>query len=158
MMPRFLTAGLVVALGTVAVHFAAAAPAARPDPRLGAVAHRQAEMKKMGGALKAVAGFAQGANEDVGQLRQAAATIQQVAAGMDRLFPAGTGQGVGTSRARPNIWAERDAFKRRILGLRAASAALAQAAATGDRDQVRPKFRATGGACKSCHDFFQVPH
>jgi cytochrome c556 len=156
MIPRLVTAALILSLGTAAAGFAAGP--ARPDPRLGAVAHRQSEMKKMGGALKAVAGYAQGASDDVGQLRQAAATIQQVAGGLDRLFPAGTGVGVGNSRARPNIWTERDAFNRRILGLRAASAALVQAAATGDRDEVRPKFRALGGACKSCHDFFQVPH
>jgi cytochrome c556 len=158
MMSRLVTAGLVLSLGIVAAQLAAASPAARPDPRLAAVAHRQSEMKKMGGALKAVAGFAQGANDDPVQLRLAAATIQSVAANMDRLWPVGTGVGTGTSRAKPLIWSERDAFKRRILGLRTASAALAEAAATGDRDQVRPKFRATGAACKSCHDFFQVPH
>jgi cytochrome c556 len=115
-------------------------------------------MKKMAGALKSVAGFAQGASDDALQLRLSAQTIQTVAAGLDRLFPAGTGVGVGTSRAKPGIWTERDAFRRRILGLRNASAALVQAADTGDRAKVRPAFRALGGTCKSCHDFFQVPH
>ena len=115
-------------------------------------------MKRMGAALKAVYGFAQGSNDDVAQVRRNAATIQQVAAGLDRLFPRGTGVGVGTSRARPLIWTEQDAFRRRIQGLRAASAALVQAAASGDADEVRPRFRATGAACKGCHDFFQVPH
>jgi cytochrome c556 len=158
MMSRLVAAALAVSLGTVAVQLAAAPPAARPNPRLAAVAHRQGEMKKMAGALKAVAGFAQGANDDALQLRLSAQTIQSVAAGMDRLFPAGTGVGTGTSRAKPGIWTERDAFRRRILGLRNASAALVHAASTGDRAQVRPAFRATGGACKACHDFYQVPH
>jgi cytochrome c556 len=158
MISRFVAAALAVSLGTIAVQLAAAPPAAKPNPRLAAVAHRQGEMKKLGGSLKAIAGFAQGANDDVGQLRRSAQTIQSVAAGMDRLFPAGTGVGVGKSRAKPVIWTERDAFRRRIVGLRTASAALAQAAATGDRDKVRPAFRATGAACKACHDFFQVPH
>jgi len=154
MTPRFVTAALILSFAGAAAAFAAASP----DPRLGAVAHRQAEMKKMGGALKAVAGYAQGTSDDVGQLRQAAAAARDVAAGLPRLFPAGTGQGVGTSRAKPNIWSERDAFNRRILGLRSASAALALAAVAGNRDEVKPKFRAVGAACKSCHDFFQVPH
>lgn len=158
MSSRIVAAALAVSLGTIAVQIAAAAPAARPNPRVAAVEHRQGEMKKLGGALKAVAGFAQGANEDVAQLRRSAQTIQTVAAGMDRLFPGGTGVGVGDSRAKPAIWTERDAFRRRILGLRSASAALVQAAATGDRDKVRPAFRATGASCKGCHDFFQVPH
>jgi cytochrome c556 len=154
---RLVVAALALSLGMIGAHLAAA-PAGRPDARLAAVAHRQGEMKRMGGALKMVAGYAQGANDDVAQLRQAAATIRQVAGGMDRLWPAGTGVGVGTSRAKPQIWSEHDAFGRRIIGLRAAAADLAAAAATGDRAQVRPKFKATGAACKSCHDFFQVPH
>ena len=158
MMSKFVAAALAVSLGSVAVQIAAAPPSARPSPRLAAVAHRQGEMKKMGGALKAVAGFAQGANDDALQLRLSAQTIQTVASGLDQLFPAGTGVGTGTSRAKPAIWTERDAFRRRIVGLRTASAALVQAASTGDRAQVRPAFRATGAACKACHDFFQVPH
>ncbi len=158
MMPKFAAAALAVLIGSIAVQIAAAPPAARPDPRLAAVAHRQGEMKKMGGALKAIAGFAQGASDDQVQLRLSAQTIQTVASGLDRLFPAGTGVGTGTSRAKPLIWTERDAFRRRIAGLRAASATLVQAASTGDRAQVRPAFRATGAACKACHDFFQVPH
>jgi cytochrome c556 len=158
MMSRFVAAALAFFLGTIAAQLAAAPPAARPNPRLAAVAHRQGEMKKMGGALKAIAGFAQGASDDPVQLRLSAQTIQTVAGGLDHLFPAGTGVGTGTSRAKPAIWTERDAFRRRILGLRSASAALVQAAATGDRAQVRPAFRATGAACKACHDFFQVPH
>src|SRR3954466_15437969 len=97
MMSRLDTAALAVSLGAIAVQLAAAPPAARPDPHLAAVAHRQGEMKKMGGALKAIAGFAQGANDDALQLRLSAQTIQTVAAGMDRIFPAGSGVGVGTS-------------------------------------------------------------
>ena len=142
MLSRFVAAALAVSLGTIAVQIAAAPPAARPNPRLAAVEHRQAEMKKLGGALKAVAGFAQGANEDVAQLRRSAGTIQTVAAGMDRLFPGGTGVGVGDSRAKPAIWTERDAFRRRILGLRTASAALVQAAvATVATPRVSPVCR-----------------
>jgi cytochrome c556 len=157
MNPKLAAAALVLLFGAAAAQIAAAAPA-RPDARLAAVAHRQGQMKRMGASLKAVAGFVQGAHEDRAQLRQSAATVQEVAAGLHRLFPAGTGTGVGTSKARPNIWTERAAFQRRIAGLRTAAAGLVQAAATGDRDRVRPAFRATGAACKACHDFFQVPH
>jgi cytochrome c556 len=157
MSPKLIVAMLAVSLGAAAGHLAAAAPA-RPDARVAAVGHRQAQMKRMRESMKTIVGFAQGAHEDSGRLRQAAATLQEVARGIDRLFPRGTGVGVGTSKAKPQIWSEPLAFQRRIAGLRAAAADMAQAAATGDKARVAAQLRPVGAACKSCHDFFQVPH
>ncbi len=155
MYARPFVALLAVALGTTAAGLAAAPP--RADARLSAVGHRQGQMKRLREATKAIYGFVQGAHDDPAQVRAAAATMQDVGARMDRLFPAGTGVGVGTSRAKPQIWTERTAFQRRIAGLRAAAAGMARAAATGDKAQIGPQFRAVGAACKACHDFFQAP-
>ena len=101
MLSRLVAAALAVSFGAIAVQIAAAPPAARPNPRVAAVEHRQAEMKKMGGALKAVAGFAQGANDDVAQLRRSAQTIQTVAAGLDRLFQGAPESGSATAGQSP---------------------------------------------------------
>jgi|SRR5688572_24090399 len=152
---KLAAAALLVSLSSAAAHLAAAAPPA--DARLTAVAHRQAQMKRMRDSMKAITGFAQGAHEDAGRVRAAAATVQQVAAGMHRLWPRGTGVGVGTSKAKPQVWTKPVAFQRRIAGLRAAAAGMAQAAATGDRARVAAQLRPVGAACKACHDFFQVP-
>lgn len=153
---RLIAALLFVSLSSAAAHIAVAAPA-KADARLSAVAHRQGQMKRLRDSMKTIVGFAQGAHEDRAQLRQAAGTLQQVAGGMHRLWPRGTGVGTGTSKAKPQVWTEPVAFQRRIVGLRTAAAAMAQAAATGDKARVQAQLRPVGAACKSCHDFFQVP-
>lgn len=150
-----LAAILAVALGTTAVGLAAAPPPGKAA--LNAVAARQAQMKRLREATKAINGYLQGAHNDAGQVRAAAATLQDVGARMPRLFPRGTAVGVGKSRAKPSIWTEQVAFQRRIAGFRAASANLARAAVTGDKAQIGPQFRAVGAACKACHDPYQAP-
>ena len=150
-----LAAILAVALGTTAVGLAAAPPPSKAA--LNAVAARQAQMKRLREATKAVNGYLQGAHNDVGQVRAAAATMQDVGARMPRLFPRGTAVGVGTSRAKPAIWSEQIAFQRRISSFRAAAANLARAAAGGDKAQIAQNFRAVGAASKACHDPYQAP-
>ena len=150
-----IAAILAVALGTTAAGLAAAPPPSRAA--LNAVAARQAQMKRLREATKAINGYLQGAHDDAGQVRAAAATLQDVGARMPRLFPRGTHVGVGTSRAKPAIWTEQVAFQRRISSLRAAAASFARAAATGDKAQIAPQFRAVGAACKACHDPYQAP-
>jgi cytochrome c556 len=152
---RPFAAFLIVALGSTAVSLAAAPPPSKA--RLDAVAARQAQMKRFREAAKAAVGYMQGAHDDVGQVRAAAATLQDVAGRLPRLFPAGTGVGVGKSRAKPQIWTEPVAFRRRIADLQGAAANFARAAATGEKARIGPAFRAVGGACKSCHDFYQAP-
>lgn len=153
---RLIAAILLVSLSSAAAHIAVAAPA-RADARLSAVAHRQAQMKRLRDSMKTIVGFAQGAHEDKAQLRQAAGTLQQVAAGMDRLWPRGTAVGTGTSKAKPQIWGEWVAFQRRMSSLSAAAGTMVQAAATGDKARVAAQLRPVGAACKGCHDFYQVP-
>lgn len=151
---RTLAALLITVLGSSAVGLAAAPP--RADARLSAVAHRQAQMKRLRDSVKAIHGYIQGAHDDRARVRAAAATLQDVAARMDRLWSAGTGVGTGTSGAKPAIWTERQAFRRRILGFRVAASRMAGAAATGDKAQIGPAFRNVGAACKSCHDPYRL--
>jgi cytochrome c556 len=150
-----IAAAIAVALGTTAVGLAAAPPPSKAA--LNAVGARQAQMKRLREATKAINGYLQGAHSNAGQVRAAAATLQDVGARMPRLFPRGTAVGVGTSRAKPAIWTEQVAFQRRIAGFRAASANLARAAAAGDKAQIAQQFRAVGGSCKTCHDPYQAP-
>ena len=147
-----------VSFGAAVAHLAAATPPARTDHRLAAIAVRQADMKRMREPTSAILDFVKGEHSDVALLRRSAATVQQVAGRMNRLWPAGTGVGVGTSKSRSEIWTEGTAFQRRIAGFQGAAANMARAAATGDKAEVRQQLIAIGAACKSCHDFFRVPH
>jgi cytochrome c556 len=62
--------------------------------------------------------------------------------------------GVGRTDAKPNLWNElpkfndlREKMQGEVLKLQAASR-------TGDIDALRAAYKATGAACKSCHDAF----
>ena len=62
--------------------------------------------------------------------------------------------GVGRTDAKPNVWTEtpmindlRDKMQADVVKLQAASR-------MGDLEALRAAYRATGAACKSCHDAF----
>jgi len=70
-----------------------------------------------------------------------------------RGFAEGTDK--GTTRAKPEIWANMDDFKSKMGDLQEAADALSDAAEAGDKDQIMAAFKATGGACKACHDEYK---
>ncbi|MEH6591536.1 MAG: cytochrome c [Halioglobus sp.] len=70
-----------------------------------------------------------------------------------RGFPEGSH--TGKTRAKPAIWDNLEDFSQKNDDLRAATADLAAAAATGDRAAIGEQFKRTGGACKSCHDDYK---
>ena len=73
--------------------------------------------------------------------------------GAERGFAPGTDK--GTTRAKPNIWANMDDFQSKLADFRAAAAQLAETAAAGDAGASREQFVATGGTCKACHDEYK---
>jgi len=66
------------------------------------------------------------------------------------------GSDKGTTRAKPEIWANMADFESKLGDMRAATAALADAAASGDKDQIKQAFGQTGNSCKSCHDEYKA--
>ena len=70
-----------------------------------------------------------------------------------RGFAEGTDK--GTTRAKPEIWANMEDFESKMVDLQAAAEALSEAADSGDKDQIMEAFKATGGACKACHDEYK---
>jgi cytochrome c556 len=62
----------------------------------------------------------------------------------------------GMTRAKPAIWENMDDFKSKFSDLQDAAADLAEAAATGDRNAIAEQVKATGGACKACHDEYKA--
>lgn len=150
--PLVLAAAMaaLVATGMVAgAHASAGTPA-------DTIAARQANFKKMGGAMKALKdGLAGGA--DKAQLAAAARTIAATARLQQGLFPAGTGPGAGVKTAAlPAIWAQRPAFDAAAAKLVAEADKLAGIAASGNGGAVLAQFKAVGGACAACHRQFRV--
>lgn len=63
----------------------------------------------------------------------------------------------GTTRAKPEIWAEKDKFMAGATKMQEEVVKLNAAAKTGNPDQVKAAFGAVGQACKGCHDNYQKP-
>ncbi|MCG2633386.1 MAG: cytochrome c [Gammaproteobacteria bacterium] len=62
---------------------------------------------------------------------------------------------VGDSEAKPEIWENWADFKAKMADLEEATSALAEASLSGDMKTIVPAFKATGGACKACHDDYK---
>lgn len=88
---------------------------------------------------------------------KAAAEHADVVATLSRLpwvaFPPGT-ENVGNTDAKPAVWTEQAKFKDLSEKMQAEVLKLQAATRTGDLEVVKAAYRATGSACKSCHDAF----
>jgi len=88
---------------------------------------------------------------------KAAADNADVVATMSKLpWPAFTPDtdGVGRTDAKPAIWEEQAKFKDLSEKMQAEVLKLQAASRTGDINALKAAYRATGAACKSCHDAF----
>ncbi|MCB1676033.1 MAG: cytochrome c [Halioglobus sp.] len=70
-----------------------------------------------------------------------------------RGFPPGSER--GTTRAKPEIWDNKDDFANKFADLQKAVESLEDAAETGDREAIAREVAATGDACKACHDDYK---
>jgi cytochrome c556 len=61
-----------------------------------------------------------------------------------------------SSRAKPEIWTQKDRFKKAVDEFQGNTAALLQAAHGGDKAAVKTAFDNTAKSCKGCHDQFRV--
>lgn len=67
----------------------------------------------------------------------------------------GEGTDMGDTKARAEIWMEKDKFKTGSDKLQLEMGKLAAASKTGNLDSIKKAFQATAGTCKSCHDAFR---
>jgi len=68
-------------------------------------------------------------------------------------FPEGSES--SDSRARPEVWKQRDKFQERAKHAQGEVSKLRVAAQSGDLAAIRSAFGATGQSCKACHDDFR---
>ena len=66
------------------------------------------------------------------------------------------GSDKGTTRAKPEIWENKDDFSAKMDDLHKALAALQQTTAGGDRKAIAESVATAGKACKSCHDDYKA--
>ena len=120
------------------------------------IERRQAELRRMAGAMRVIGRFLKAEGANVADVGAAAESLRAVAAGFNRdLFPEGSAVGVGPSAARPEIWQEWDLFTERTVELQASAGRLAAAAATGNTDAVRAAIVDVAQACSTCHELFR---
>lgn len=129
------------------------ASAASPADTISA---RQANFKKMGGAMKVLKEELAG-GADKAKMAAAARTIAATARLQQGLFPAGTGPASGAKTdALPAIWAQRPAFDAAAAKLVAEADKLSGLAGSGNTAAVLAQFKAVGGSCAACHRQFRA--
>ena len=137
-------AGIVTALP-------AAAQFAKPED---AIKYRQSAMALQGATLSQV--FAM-ANGRVPFDAKVAAENIEIVAMLNRLqFRAFVeGSDKGNTRAKPEIWTQKDKFAADVARSQEDVAKLAAAGKTGDLDQIKAAVGSVGQSCKACHDEFR---
>jgi len=150
----------VAALGALGLLAAACGPAAPPvpiDPRAAEIIKaRQANLKKLDGAYKAIGEEAKKPNPDLLVFKGQAPVVAELAPQLHGWFPRGTGAVTGLkTSAQSDIWSRPEEFKARADALVSAAAGLTAAVEGGDVSAIRGAMPAVGGACKRCHDGFR---
>lgn len=146
-----LLAGMVAVAGLTGFAFTAQA---QQDP-LAVVDARKTELKKAGGAMKAIGGFLKEGTGTVADVQAAAATIESVSKAFPNWWPAGTAVGVGKSEAKPEIWTKMDDFKAKTVAFQTEAGGLVTAAASGDKAAIGAALGKVGGTCKGCHEVYR---
>ena len=116
---------------------------------------RQDMMKKVGGAMGALAGIAKGEKPyDAEVVKASLTTMSEVAKAFPDQFPAGSETGHETE-ASPKIWEAMDDFKARSLKF-GADAEAVLASLPADQAAVGAALRTIGANCSGCHEVYRV--
>ncbi|MEI6558520.1 MAG: cytochrome c [Rhodospirillaceae bacterium] len=152
-----VAAGLVLVTGLTPLRLAAAdRPEAASPELIRVIGHRQAELRRLGAAMRVIGRFLKSEGANVADVGASAEVIRAVAGVFNHeQFPEGTAIGAGRSAARLELWQEWDIFRERATALRNAAGRLVGAAATGNADAVRAPILAVSQACGACHELFR---
>src|SRR3990167_11218333 len=137
-------AGLVTALP-------AAAQFAKPED---AIKYRKAGMTLMAAHFGRIGAMANGKAPFEAK---AAMDNAEIAATLSKLPFAGfiDGSDKGETKAKPEVWSEKDKFRTATNNMQEEMAKLTAAAKTGNLDQIKAAFGPTAKSCKACHDDFR---
>ncbi|MBL0729387.1 cytochrome c [Piscinibacter sp. HJYY11] len=142
----------VAALAGLATALPAAAQFAKPED---AIKYRKAAFTVMAAHFGRVAAMANGRIPFDAKVAATNAEIATMVAGLPFAgFGDGTDKG-GDTRAKAEIWSERDKFNAGATKMQEEMAKLNAAAKSGDQAAMRTAAGAVGQACKSCHDTYR---
>ena len=121
-----------------------------------AIKYRQSAMSLQGNHMARI--FAM-ANGQVPFDAKVAADQIEIVAMLNRLQFAAfiDGSDKGNTRAKPEIWAEKDKFTAAINKSQEDVGKLVAAGKTGSLDQIKAAAGTVGQSCKACHDAYQKP-
>lgn len=116
---------------------------------------RQEIMKKVGGAMGALAGIAKGEKPyDADVVKASLTTMSEAAKSFPDQFPAGSEAGSETE-ASPKIWEAMDDFKAKAAKL-GADADTVLASLPADQAAVGAALGTIGPNCAGCHEVYRV--
>ena len=149
---HFRTAlGALIPVIALSISTPASAQFAKPED---AIKYRKSSLFVMGQHFGRIGAMAQGRVPYDAKVAADNAAVVEV---MSKLHWAAFIEGTdkGETRAKPEIWKDAAKFKEAADKLQAEASKLNAAAKTGNLDNLKTAFAATGGACKACHDNFR---
>jgi len=119
---------------------------------------RHDNFEAQGAAFKQINDELKKASPDKALIAGAATRIKASSLALPSWFPKGSGpeSGVETD-AKAEVWSDAAGFAAAANRLQVEAAKLQDIAAAGDIATLKAQVRATGGACKTCHDKYRVP-
>jgi cytochrome c556 len=124
------------------------------DRALVVMKERHDGMHMIADAAKAVH-RALGDTPDVATVRTNSTKLVQASRAASKWFPEGTGPDVGKTRAKPEIWQNREDFASKMRNFQAAARAFDASARTNDVAAMNARFADLDGTCKACHDKYR---
>lgn len=118
--------------------------------------YRKTIMTALKGHAGAIAMQARGLAGDPAHIANHAKAIANLGAELHLVFLEGSN--VEDSEALSAIWEKPDEFAAAVAAAEEATAALGEAAESGDMKAIGAAFRNVGKSCKGCHDDFRVAH
>lgn len=150
MKSKFLLPLLAIALA------GSAAAQVKPED---AIKFRQSGYGFMAWNMQRIKMNVEGGNFNKEEVIKAANAIQAVAnSGMGALYLPGTDKGTGwePTRAKANIWTDKEKLGKAATEFNKEANEMAKVAATGDVAAVGTQLGKLGGTCKGCHDDFKA--
>ncbi|HEV7386796.1 MAG TPA: cytochrome c [Phenylobacterium sp.] len=145
-----LTAGLAAG-AALAQDPAAATPGGK------AVLVRQAHYKELNGAFRAINEQLRAEAPDKAAIASNAGKMKALADDLPGWFPKGSGPEAGVkTAAKAEIWTDAEGFAAAATKLQAETAKLSDVTAGADLEALKAQARATGAACKACHDKYRT--
>ncbi len=139
-----------------ALLLAPAALSAPPSPAM-TVKYRHAVMNAAGAHMGAMAMIVKGETDRTGDALFHATALHELSKTVGALFPEGTGPTPGLeTEAKAEIWSQKDKFAEAVKALETSSAALVEAAKSGDPAKLKTALGPVGQSCGDCHDAFKV--